>query len=69
HALNAQLLELLQARWSQYTAEHKVGHLYKAPETLTLFYRQNDPTNSINPGIFKTSKRKFFQENTTYKTH
>ncbi|EBS7635486.1 D-lactate dehydrogenase [Salmonella enterica] len=63
HALKAQMLELLQARGAQYPAEHNVGHLYKAPETLTRFYRQNDPTNSMNPGIGKTSKRKFWQEN------
>jgi D-lactate dehydrogenase len=39
-----------------------VGHLYKAPETLTRFYRANDPTNSMNPGIGKTSKQKFWKE-------
>ncbi|VFT68568.1 D-lactate dehydrogenase [Escherichia coli] len=43
-------------------AEHNVGHLYKAPETLQKFYRENDPTNSMNPGIGKTSKRKNWQE-------
>ncbi|AYS17105.1 hypothetical protein SM217103_06942 [Salmonella enterica subsp. enterica serovar Typhi] len=69
HALKAQMLELLQARGAQYPAEHNVGHLYKAPETLTRFYRQNDPTNSMNPGIGKTSKRKFWQENTPDETH
>ncbi|MBO7969909.1 hypothetical protein ACNI17_24355, partial [Escherichia coli] len=45
-----------------YPAEHNVGHLYKAPETLQKFYRENDPTNSMNPGIGKTSKRKNWQE-------
>ncbi|EEQ2456783.1 TPA: hypothetical protein JWI70_002615 [Escherichia coli] len=33
---------------------------YKAP--LQKFYRENDPTNSMNPGIGKTSKRKNWQE-------
>lgn len=58
HALKAQMLELLRARGAQYPAEHNVGHLYEAPEPLVQFYRQNDPTNSMNPGIGKTSKRK-----------
>ncbi|WP_181948877.1 hypothetical protein, partial [Klebsiella pneumoniae] len=53
---------LLQQRGAQYPAEHNVGHLYKAPETLQKFYRENDPTNSMNPGIGKTSKRKNWQE-------
>ena len=62
HALKEQMLELLQQRGAQYPAEHNVGHLYKAPETLQKFYRENDPTNSMNPGIGKTSKRKNWQE-------
>ena len=61
HALKEQMLELLQQRGAQYPAEHNVGHLYKAPETLQKFYRENDPTNSMNPGIGKTSKRKNWQ--------
>lgn len=48
HALKEQMLELLQQRGAQYPAEHNVGHLYKAPETLQKFYRENDPTNSMN---------------------
>ena len=62
HALKEQMLELLHERGAQYPAEHNVGHLYKAPETLTRFYRENDPTNSMNPGIGKTSKQKFWKE-------
>ncbi|HHI5829076.1 TPA: D-lactate dehydrogenase [Escherichia coli] len=62
HALKEQMLELLQQRGAQYPAEHNVGHLYKAPETLQKFYRENDPTNSMNPVIGKTSKRKNWQE-------
>ncbi len=41
HALKEQMLELLQQRGAQYPAEHNVGHLYKAPETLQKFYREN----------------------------
>lgn len=62
HALKEQMLALLAQRGAQYPAEHNVGHLYEAPETLKRFYRENDPTNSMNPGIGKTSKRKFWQE-------
>ncbi len=56
------MLELLKARGAQYPAEHNVGHLYGAPESLQQFYRQNDPTNSMNPGIGKTSKQKYWGE-------
>lgn len=62
HALKEQMLALLSERGAQYPAEHNVGHLYQAAETLTRAYRQNDPTNSMNPGIGKTSKRKYWGE-------
>ena len=62
HALKEQMLALLAQRGAQYPAEHNVGHLYEAPDALKRFYRENDPTNSMNPGIGKTSKRKFWQE-------
>lgn len=65
HALKEQMLALLAQRGAQYPAEHNVGHLYEAPETLKRFYRENDPTNSMNPGIGKTNKRKFWQETAT----
>jgi len=58
HALKAQMLTLLQARGAQYPAEHNVGHIYEAPPALKQFYRANDPTNSMNPGIGKTTKHK-----------
>ena len=61
-ALKEQMLELLRARGAQYPAEHNVGHLYEAPETLKRFYRENDPTNSMNPGIGKTTKHKYWKE-------
>lgn len=62
HELKAQMLELLRERGAQYPAEHNVGHLYEAPETLKRFYRENDPTNSMNPGIGKTTKYKYWKE-------
>ncbi|VDR25816.1 D-lactate dehydrogenase [Raoultella terrigena] len=62
HELKEKMLVLLKARGAQYPAEHNVGHLYEAPESLKQFYRQNDPTNSMNPGIGKTSKQKYWGE-------
>lgn len=56
------MLTLLRERGAQYPAEHNVGHLYKAPETLKRFYRENDPTNSMNPGIGKTTRYKNWKE-------
>ncbi|MBS0847720.1 D-lactate dehydrogenase [Citrobacter sp. JGM124] len=62
HALKAQMLALLNERGAQYPAEHNVGHLYQAPESLVQFYKNNDPTNSMNPGIGKTTKYKGWAE-------
>ena len=50
------LVAFLRAKGAQCPAEHNVGHLYKAPENLVGFYRSLDPTNTLNPGIGKTSK-------------
>ena len=58
HALKEQMLAILEARGAEYPAEHNVGHLYRAKPQLADFYRQLDPTNTFNPGIGKTSKRK-----------
>jgi len=57
-ALKAQMLELLEARGAEYPAEHNVGHLYKAKPDLAAFYQSVDPTNSMNPGIGKMSRKK-----------
>jgi len=65
HALKDEMLELLRIRGAQYPAEHNVGHLYEAPDTLKRFYRENDPTNSMNPGIGKTTKHKYWHEAVT----
>ncbi|MEP2533084.1 D-lactate dehydrogenase [Shimia sp.] len=59
-ALKAQMLELLEARGAEYPAEHNVGHLYAAKPDLAAFYKSVDPTNSMNPGIGKMSKKKFY---------
>jgi len=48
--------ELLDERRAEYPAEHNVGHLYQAKPALVRHYRELDPTNSLNPGIGRTSK-------------
>ena len=50
--------KLLDARQAEYPAEHNVGHLYVAKPALAGFYRDLDPTNTFNPGIGHTSKKK-----------
>ncbi|ENA0612944.1 D-lactate dehydrogenase [Enterobacter hormaechei] len=69
HVLKEQMLALLHERGAQYPAEHNVGHLYKAPETLKHFYRKNDPTNSMNPGIGKTTRKKYWKESAETEEH
>lgn len=61
-ALEHEMLHLLDERGAQYPAEHNVGHLYEAKPELKQFYRKLDPTNSFNPGIGKTSKKKNWAE-------
>ncbi|WP_424973614.1 D-lactate dehydrogenase [Dinoroseobacter sp. S124A] len=61
-ALKAEMLELLDQRGAEYPAEHNVGHLYPAKPDLAAFYKSVDPTNSMNPGIGKMSKAKYYGE-------
>lgn len=56
--IKAQMLSLLDSRGAKYPAEHNVGHLYKAEDSLQNFYRKLDPTNSFNPGIGQMHKHK-----------
>ncbi|OOF51876.1 D-lactate dehydrogenase [Rodentibacter trehalosifermentans] len=60
--LEHDMLELLDKRGAQYPAEHNVGHLYEAKPPLHQFYKKLDPTNSFNPGIGQTSKKKYWAE-------
>jgi D-lactate dehydrogenase len=48
----------LAARGAEYPAEHNVGHLYQAKPALARHYKALDPSNSFNPGIGKTSRKK-----------
>ena len=52
------MLERLTSRGAKFPAEHNVGHLYQAEPVVEAFHRQLDPTNSLNPGIGKTSKNR-----------
>lgn len=55
-----EILATLYARGAEYPAEHNVGHLYHAKETLEKHYKDCDPTNSFNPGVGKLAKYKFW---------
>lgn len=57
-ALKAAMLKILDKRGAEYPAEHNVGHLYPAKPDLAAFYKSVDPTNSMNPGIGKMSRKK-----------
>lgn len=59
-AFKDDVLEYLDRRGAKYPAEHNVGHLYHASCEHESHMRQLDPTNSCNPGIGKTSKKKFW---------
>ncbi len=56
-AFERDMLAYLDTRGAEYPAEHNVGHLYSAKPPLQKHYRDLDPTNSLNPGIGRTSKR------------
>ena len=61
-ALKTKMLELLDQRGAKYPAEHNVGHLYAATAEQAAFYKSCDPTNTLNPGIGKMSKRKNYAD-------
>ncbi|HAU5564802.1 TPA: D-lactate dehydrogenase [Serratia fonticola] len=50
----------LEQRGAKYPAEHNVGHLYQASCEHVAHWKQLDPTNSCNPGVGKTSKKKYW---------
>ncbi len=56
------LLEFFDEKGAEYPAEHNVGQQYYAKPALASFYQKNDPTNSLNPGIGKTAKNKFWKD-------
>ncbi|WP_029064978.1 D-lactate dehydrogenase [Labrenzia sp. DG1229] len=58
--LKEKMLRILNERGAEYPAEHNVGHLYAAKPDLANFYKECDPTNTLNPGIGKMSRRKCY---------
>ena len=52
------MLARLDEKGAKYPAEHNVGHMYEAEQTLKAFYDQLDPTNTFNPGIGKTTRKR-----------
>ncbi len=54
--IQSMMLTILDKKGAKYPAEHNVGHLYKAENSLQRFYKKLDPTNTFNPGIGKMSK-------------
>ena len=59
--LQKKLLKTYDDKGAEYPAEHNVGHEYFAKPSLSTFYKALDPTNSFNPGIGGTSKRKHWK--------
>mgnify|MGYP002040794698 FL=1 len=60
-AMEHAMWKLLDERRAEYPAEHNVGHLYIAKPALADFYRELDPTNTFNPGIGQTSKKRHWE--------
>ncbi len=59
--LKKDIFRILKENGAKYPAEHNVGHIYKAENSLVEFYEKLDPTNSFNSGIGQTSKNKFYK--------
>ncbi|MFT6220698.1 MAG: D-lactate dehydrogenase [Candidatus Endobugula sp.] len=56
--LKQRILAELNKKQAKYPAEHNVGHLYQAEDSLRAFYKALDPTNSFNPGVGKLPKQR-----------
>lgn len=57
-AIKARMLKHLDEKGAKFPAEHNVGHMYEAEQTLREFYEKLDPTNTFNPGIGKSDKKR-----------
>jgi D-lactate dehydrogenase len=56
--IERRIIAYLDGRGIEFPSEHNVGHLYRAKPVLAAFYKSLDPTNSLNPGIGQTSKKR-----------
>ena len=54
------MLKVLKKRGAKYPAEHNVGHMYQAEPDMEKFYQGLDPVNMFNPGIGRSSKKKYY---------
>ncbi len=61
HKFKTELLAFYDQRDIEYPAEHNVGHIYQAKSELNNFYKDLDPTNSLNPGVGRTTKGKHWR--------
>jgi D-lactate dehydrogenase len=59
-SFKAKLLALQDERGALYPAEHSFGHLYAAPPAVQAHLRHLDPSNTLNPGVGKMSKLRFY---------
>lgn len=57
-AVKQAMLDILDQRGAEYPSEHNVGHIYTAKPALAEFYKSIDPSNSMNPGLGKMSRKK-----------
>ncbi|WP_019997388.1 D-lactate dehydrogenase [Aureimonas ureilytica] len=57
-AFEQRMIDHVSSMGIEYPSEHNVGHSYRAKPQLEAFYRNLDPTNSMNPGIGRTTKKK-----------
>lgn len=55
------LIDRLHGEGGMCPAEHNFGHHYRAPENVVAFYRALDPTNTLNPGIGRTSRARLWR--------
>ena len=60
-ALKKKLLKTYDERGAEYPAEHNIGHEYFIKPSLLKFYKELDPSNTFNPGIGHTSKKKYWK--------
>ncbi|MBV6657548.1 MAG: D-lactate dehydrogenase [Devosiaceae bacterium] len=58
--VKAKMIEIIEQRGAKFPSEHNVGHMYRAEEVHADFFKQCDPTNSLNPGLGKMSKNKHY---------
>lgn len=59
-AIEERAVARLERQSCECPAEHNVGHLYTAKPALAAFYAELDPTNNLNPGVGRMSRRRHY---------